>query len=89
LVSRIEGVDVGPIEELIELLAAGGRGVTISPVREGQPMGGWGSSETYAFDGWEVGWMTAGGGGEIAVGRTIAEAVAAALEVEREEESST
>jgi hypothetical protein len=73
-------LDVGRIDELIERLAADGAGVTVMPVTEGTLMGGVGSQHTYAFDGWEVGYITAGGGGELAVGKTVSEAVAAALD---------
>jgi hypothetical protein len=73
-------LDVGRIGELIERLAADGAGVTITPVKEGDLMGGLGSQHTYAFDGWEVGYITASGGGELAVGKTVAEAVEAAID---------
>jgi len=43
-------------------------------------MSGAGSDVQYAFEGWEVGWITAAGGEELAVGRTVEEAVNAALE---------
>lgn len=74
-------MDVGRLSELIELLAESGEGVTVMPVRTGTPMSGFGSRDYYAFDGWEVGFISPGGGGELAVGRTVAEAVDAALEV--------
>jgi hypothetical protein len=72
-------VEIGRLAELIERLATDGVGVTVMPVREGTPMGGFGTQHFYKFDGWEVGYMTPGSGGELAVGRTIAEAVDAAL----------
>jgi len=72
-------VDIGRLGELIERLAASGEGVTVMPVREGTPMGGFGSRHVYQFDGWEVGYITPGGGGELAVGTTVAEAAEAAL----------
>jgi hypothetical protein len=75
-------MDVGPLVELVERLAADGVGLTLMPVEKGTPMGGWGSTDVYAFDGWEVGYITPGSGGELAVGETLAEAVAAALAVE-------
>jgi hypothetical protein len=50
------------------------------PVRKGTPMGGFGSRHTYEFDGWEVGYITPGGGAELAVAKTIPEAVAAAID---------
>lgn len=78
-------MDLGPLEELLEYLADHGAGVTIMPVRKGTPMGGFGTEDFYAFDGWEVGYVTPGGGGELAVGETVAEAVAAALEAEKAE----
>jgi hypothetical protein len=73
-------LDVGRIDELIEKLASDGTGLTIMPVRKGTPMGGFGSEHNYAFDGWEVGYITPGGGGELAVGKTISEAVASAID---------
>jgi hypothetical protein len=72
-------VEIGRLDELIERLAADGAGMTVMPVSKGTPMGGFGTQHFYEFDGWEVGYITAGGGGELAVGRTIAEAVDAAL----------
>ena len=54
-------------------------GVTVRPVREGAPSGDWGTQRLYEFDGWEVGWITAGSVEAIAAGRTVAEAVEAAL----------
>ena len=46
-------------------------------------MSGLGAGHRYAFTGWEVGWITAVGGEELAVGRTIAEAVDAAVDALR------
>lgn len=74
-------MDIGRLDELIELLAAEGQGVTVMPVREGTPIGGFGSEDRYQFDGWEVGYINPGSGGELAVGSTIAEAVDAAIAV--------
>ena len=54
-------------------------GITVRPVREGAPSGDWGTQRLYEFDGWEVGWITAGSVEAIAAGRTVAEAVEAAL----------
>lgn len=73
-------MEVGRLDELIERLADEGRGVAVMPVRKGTPMGGFGTEDFYAFDGWEVDYLTPGGGGELAVGETVAEAVDAALE---------
>ncbi len=73
------GPSFGPLAALIEALARSGRGVTIRPVEPGSHMGGHSSAHRYAFEGWEVGWITAAGGDELAVGRTIDEAVTAAL----------
>jgi hypothetical protein len=42
-------------------------------------MSGTSAEHQYSFEGWEVGWITAVGGDELAVGRTIEEAVNAAL----------
>ena len=72
-------MDVGRLDELLERLARGGRGVTVRPVREGAPSGDWGTQRLYEFDGWEVGWITAGSVEALAAGVTVAEAVAAAL----------
>ena len=67
----------------MERLAAYGEGVVLMPVREGTPMRGLGSPEVYRSDGWKVGYVTPGGGCELTVEPTIAEAVEAAR-VERE-----
>jgi hypothetical protein len=75
--------DLGPLPELIALLAEQSAGVTITPVCKGQPMGGYGTRDYYQFDGWEIGYITPSSGGELAVGRTIAEAVTEALRIER------
>ena len=72
-------MDVGRLDELIEQLAWVDRGVTVRPVREGAPSGDWATQRLYEFDGWEVGWITAGSVEAIAAGRTVAEAVEAAL----------
>jgi len=77
---------LGPIGDLISLLAEEGTGFTLCPVREGQPISGFGSKDAYQFNGWEVGYITPNGGGEIAVGNTIEEAVTVALEIERRRE---
>ena len=74
-----DGMDVGRLDELMEQLAWVDRGVTVRPVREGAPSGDWGTQRLYEFDGWEVGWITAGSVEAIAAGRTVAEAVEAAL----------
>jgi|GEM_PF-5976316 hypothetical protein len=74
---------LGRIGELIDILGESGRGVTIRPVGEGSRMSGLGAGHRYAFTGWEVGWITAVGGEELAVGRTIAEAVDAAVDALR------
>jgi len=72
-------MDVGRLDELIAQLARVDRGVTVRPVREGAPSGDWGTQRLYEFDGWEVGWITAGSVEAIAAGRTVPEAVQAAL----------
>ena len=72
-------MDLGRLSELVERLSADGAGVTLMPVQKGTPMGGYGTPYVYEFDGWEVGYITAGSGGELAVGRTVTEAVDAAL----------
>jgi hypothetical protein len=41
--------------------------------------GDWGTQRLYEFDGWEVGWITAGSVEALAAGVTVAEAVEAAL----------
>lgn len=69
---------LGRLAELIAALGESGRGVTIRPVEPGGRMADAGAAH-YAFEGWEVGWITAAGGDELAVGRTIEEAVDAAL----------
>jgi hypothetical protein len=74
-----DGMDVGRLDELIAQLARVDRGVTVRPVREGAPSGDWGTQRLYEFDGWEVGWITAGSVEAIAAGQTVAEAVEAAL----------
>jgi hypothetical protein len=71
---------LGRLEELIERLAQTGRGVTIRPVEPGSHMGGDDATLRYAFEGWEVGWITAVGGDELAVGDTIESAVNSALD---------
>lgn len=76
----MSGLPLGRIDELIEILGQSGRGVTIRPIEQNSRMSGAGSDFQYAFEGWEVGWITAAGGEELAVGRTIEEAVNAALE---------
>ena len=72
-------MDIGRLDELMERLARLDRGVTVRPVREGAPSGDWGTQRLYEFDGWEVGWITAGSVEAIAAGLTVAEAVEAAL----------
>ena len=72
-------MDVGRLDELMERLARGDRGVTVRPVREGAPSGDWAAQRLYESDGWEVGWITAGSVEAIAAGLTVAEAVEAAL----------
>jgi hypothetical protein len=72
-------MDVGRLDELIAQLARVDRGVTVRPVRVGAPSGDWGTQRLYEFDGWEVGWITAGSVEALAAGRTVAEAVEAAL----------
>jgi hypothetical protein len=72
-------VEIGRLAELIERLAGDGAGVTVMSVREGTPMSGFGSPYVYKFDGWEVSYIMPGGDGELAVGKTLAEAVDAAL----------
>jgi hypothetical protein len=69
----------GRLGELIEVLGRSGRGVSIRPIEPGSRMSGTSADHQYAFEGWEVGWITAVGGDELAVGRTIEEAVDAAL----------
>jgi hypothetical protein len=76
----VSGPRLGRIGELIEILGRSGRGITIRPIEQGSHMSGIGSNFHYAFAGWEVGWITADGGEELAVGRTIEEAVNAAVE---------
>jgi hypothetical protein len=76
----VSGLPLGRIDELIEILGQSGRGVTIRPIEQDSRMSGVSSDFQYAFEGWEVGWITAAGGEELAVGRTIEEAVNAALE---------
>lgn len=71
-------MEIGRFDDLIERLAADGVGVSAMPVRKGTPMGGFGTEHFYEFDGWEVGYISAGSGGELAVGETLAEAVEAA-----------
>ena len=72
-------MDVGRLDELMEQLAWVDRGVTVRPVREGAPSGAWGTQRLYEFDGWEVGWITAGSVEAIAAGRTVADSFAASL----------
>ena len=72
-------MDVGRLDELMEQLAWVDRGVTARPVREGAPSCDWATQRLYESDGWEVGWITAGSVEAIAAGRTVAEAVEAAL----------
>ena len=49
-------------------------------VTPGVDMGGDDATLRYAFEGWEVGWITAVGGDELAVGDTIESAVDSALQ---------
>ena len=70
---------LGRLDELMEQLAWVDRGVMVRPVREGAPSGDWGTQRLYESDGWEVGWITSGSVEAIAAGRTVAEAVEAAL----------
>ena len=70
---------LGRFAELLETLNERGEGVTLMPVRKGTLMGGVGSEHRYEFDGWEVGYVTPVGGGELAVGPTVTEAVEGAL----------
>jgi hypothetical protein len=72
-------MDVGRLDQLLEQLARGDRGVTVRPVREGAPSGDWATQRLYEFDGWEVGWITSGSVEALAAGPTVAEAVEAAL----------
>jgi len=73
-------IQLGRLQELIERLSESGRGVTIRPVEPGSRMGGPNSGHTYTFEGWEVGWITATGGDELAVGSTVEDAVNSALQ---------
>lgn len=73
-------MEVGPIGRVIELLAAGGEGVTIKRVHAGQAVGRF-SLDRYPVEGWEVGYFNPSGFGAIAFGRTLEEAVFAALGV--------
>ena len=73
-------MQLGRLDELIERLAKSGRGVTIRPIEPGSRMSGTSAGYEYAFEGWEVGWITAAGGDELAVGQTVEEAVNGALQ---------
>jgi hypothetical protein len=72
-------VDVGPVEKLVEKLAEEGRGVTVRPVSRGASMSGLAARHTQQVDGWEVGYVTPWGSGDLGAGATLAEAVEAAL----------
>jgi hypothetical protein len=72
------------LPELIRLLAENGRGVTIRPIRKGTRIGGIGSEHTYRIEGWEVGYLAGWGGDELAVGETIHDAIAAAIQALKE-----
>ena len=72
-------IQLGRLQELIERLSESGRGVTIRPVEPGSRMSGT-TGHRYAFEGWEVGWITATGGDELAVGSTVEDAVNSALQ---------
>jgi hypothetical protein len=73
-------IQLGRLQELIERLSESGRGVTIRPVEPGSRMSGTNSGHQYSFEGWEVGWITATGGDELAVGSTVEDAVNSALQ---------
>jgi len=74
-----EHMELGRLAELLELLGTEGEGVYLRAVRKGSTVRASGIEQFYDFDGWEIGYMRAGVGGELAVGRTIEEAVDAAL----------
>ena len=59
-------------------LSERGCGIYIRPVREGMQAGGLGSDETYGFDGWVVGELSADGAQDLAVGPWLEQVVEAA-----------
>lgn len=71
----------GRLGELISLASDQGLGITVQPLSKGERIGGFGSDDYSAFDGWIVGTITSVGGDSLSVGETLAEAVEAALEV--------
>jgi hypothetical protein len=77
---------VKALDELIALLEPD-VGFYLEPVLKGQPLGGIGDNYHAEFDGWMLGLMYGIGGEEIAVGRTIEEAVTAAVKVLRNQKT--
>lgn len=73
-------IDVKLLAELLDALGEYGNGVTIRQVYRGYRKGGFGSSEVYKKDGWEIGWIDANGGDEIAFEDDLNVAMANALE---------
>ena len=65
-------MELGRLGELIEKLAEKQTGVKVMPVRPDTPSG---DSSTFGEHGWVVGFVTPEGGGDLATGPTIADAV--------------
>ena len=66
------------VRDLLMQLSDRGCGIYIRPVREGMQAGGLGSDETYGFDGWVVGELSADGAQDLAVGPWLEQVVEAA-----------
>jgi hypothetical protein len=67
------------VRDLLVLLHDRGTGLTLRPIQAGMRAGGFGSDEEYRVDGWEVGYITGAGGGDLAVGMSLDEALQAAI----------
>jgi hypothetical protein len=64
------------------LLHDRGVGLTLRPVQAGMRAGGIGSDDTFALDGWEVGYMDGNGGGNITVAPSLDQALQTAIATE-------
>jgi hypothetical protein len=74
-------VPVGKLGELIGIAEGRGLGIYVQPLLKGDTIGGVGSGHRAEFTGWVVGWLSSGGGDELAVGPSLEAAVDAAIEV--------
>lgn len=73
-------VSVVRLERILAVLDTYGYGITIRHVHKGQRSSGLGSDETYAADGWEIGWLNSNGGDELALDPDLNTALKLALD---------